>query len=148
MGMDFRFQGVWEKFKRLVFPDGPLPTIGSPVRPVSQEGEPTGVGHVIMFIGANDAVAIYPDGRRERGSIDQVWQNAKDSGLATEVSTDEPPPRTMMPCYATDKPTSASAVHYTPDNFGTLCGRRATLLTDKRVTCRKCLTENAKEGSL
>lgn len=91
--IDFRFKAIKEFFFG-PRKGQPLPVIGQPSSPVSGPAvspPPTGVQVVTIFITQNGARAIYPDGSTRRGSIDQVYDEAKSTGLAIVVSSGNPP---------------------------------------------------------
>lgn len=72
----------------------PLPVVGQPGSPQSGpsvEPPPPGVQMVTIFLTHTGARAVYPDGSTRHGSIDQVYDEAKSTGMAVVVTSGNPP---------------------------------------------------------
>lgn len=134
--IDLRIRGAWARLRDALFTDGTdLADIGRPT--VSTQGEPTGQDHVLVFFSDTGATAIYPDGRRDSGAIDDIWHGAVDSGLPITTSSDQPPAIE----WDTARVNPAGAVHYLVPGSDdeTLCNRRAPIPTDEPATCPVCI---------
>lgn len=137
--LDFRFRAIKEFFFG-PRKGQPLPVIGQPSSPQwgpSVAKPPPGVGHVSIFITQHKATAIYPDGRVRVGSIDQVYDEAKRTGLDITVESGNPP-------KATNVKTKSGVVHDIYESVGngvyeTICDRTVTgNETTDPVTCKQC----------
>ncbi len=92
--IDFRFRSVKEFFERTFRRGQPLPDLaGPPVDAPSVAPPPPGMRLVSIFVTADGASAVYPDGRVRRGSVDAIYAEAKATGLAVVVTSGNPPKR-------------------------------------------------------
>lgn len=134
--LDFRFKAIREFFfgpRR----GAPLPGISGTAEWQGRTYVPENVGHVSIFITHSRSTAIYPDGRVRVGSIDYVYEEAKELGFDITVESGNPPKSVGVR-------TKSGTVHDILESLGngvydTLCNRIVTgTETEDPVTCSQC----------